>query len=106
MAAKGSNAKSVIIQKLKDVFGKDYIGEFNSKHYIWSDDGGEKVQIAISLTCPKTQVEVVNTKDIFSDGFDFENTEPAVAAPTSFEPAQITQEEQDNLATIMARLGL
>ena len=106
MAAKGSKAKELIIQKLKEVFGNDYIGEFNSKHYVWMDDGGEKVQIAISLTCPKVQVESVNTTNIFSDGFDFENTEPAVATPTSFEPAQITQEEQDNLATIMARLGL
>lgn len=104
--AKGTIAKEHVVQKLKESFSQDYIGCFSNKHYIWVDDGGDRVQIAVSLTCPKTQVEAVNPRDIFSDGIDFENTEPAVVAPASFEPAQITQEEQDNLATLMARLGL
>ena len=40
----------------------------------------------------------------FSGGLDFE-AEPVVVQ-TKFEPAEITQEEKDTLAEMMARLGL
>ena len=55
---RGSIAKEKVIQKLKDTFGSDYIGEDNKKYYVWEDDGGERVQIAIALTCPKNMIEV------------------------------------------------
>lgn len=41
--AKGQVAKELVKEKLIQTFGKDYIGEFDKKHYIWADDGGEKV---------------------------------------------------------------
>ena len=41
------------ITKLKEAFGENYIAEVDKKHYVWADDAGERVQIAISLTCPK-----------------------------------------------------
>lgn len=57
MAAKGSVAKVNIAEKLATAFGEDYIGEVDKKHYIWADDGGERVQIAIAMTCPKVFIE-------------------------------------------------
>lgn len=66
-------------------------------------EDGEKIQVAISLTCPKTPVSVVaNT----SGSLDFENMGPAVAAPETFVPAEITDEERATVAELMARLGL
>ena len=102
--AKGTQAKQEIVQKLKTLFGDDYIGENANKHYVWANDGGEKVQIAISLTCPKIPIGTVDMSSAFGDGMDFEAT--PIVAQTTFTPAEITQEEKDNLADLMARLGL
>lgn len=102
--AKGTIAKTKIAEKIKNLYGTDYVGEANGKHYIYENDGGEKVQIAISLTCPKTPIGTVDMSSAFGDGMDFEAT--PVVAQTTFIPAEITQEEKDNLADLMERLGL
>ncbi len=102
--AKGQVAKEQVAKKLQEVFGADWIGEENKKYYVWANDGGEKVQIAISLTCPKNPIGTVDVSSAFGDGIDFEAA-PIVVQTTSA-PAEITQEEQDNLAEMMAKLGL
>jgi hypothetical protein len=102
--AKGAVAKQNVVTKLKEVFGENYIGENANKHYVWADDGGEKVQIAISLTCPKNPIGAVDMSSAFGGGLDFE-AEP-VLVQTKFEPAEITPEETKNLADLMASLGL
>ena len=102
--AKGSIAKVKIAEKIKNLYGADYVGESGGKYYVYENDGGEKVQIAISLTCPKNPIGTVDMSSAFSGGLDFE-AEPVVVQ-TKFEPAEITQEEKDTLAEMMARLGL
>ena len=102
--AKGTIAKQTIANKIKEIFDADYVGESAGKHYVWVSDGGEKVQIAISMTCPKNPIGTVDMSSAFGDGMDFDAA--PVVAQTKFEPAEITQEEVDNLATMMARLGL
>lgn len=102
--ARGAIAKQKIADKIKEVFGVDYVGESGGKHYVWQNDGGEKVQIAISLTCPKNPIGTVDMSSAFGDGLDFE-AEPIVTQ-TKFEPAEITPEETQTLAELMARLGL
>lgn len=99
--AKGQEAKDNLIKKiLNGTAGSDYIGEYDKKHYFWSSEKGEQIQVAISLTCPKNQVSVVNTD---SDEIDFENIQ---AQPTTFTPAEITQEEKDKVKELMDKLGL
>lgn len=102
--AKGSIAKQNIIKKIQKVFGEDFVGEFNNKYYVWESDGGERVQIAISLTCPKNPLGEVTGGMVFGDGIDFAAT--PIAATVTAPSAEITQEEKDNIAEIMARLGL
>ena len=102
--AKGSQAKIFVGNKLKEIFKEDYIGELNGKHYIYAKDGGEKVQLAISLTCPKTPICTVDVNAAFGDGIDFEAA--PVVAQTNFEPAEITPEETQNIADLMRKLGL
>ena len=102
--ARGTTAKANIAQKLETLFGADYIGESGGKYYVWQDDGGERVQIAISLTCPKNPIGTVDMSNAFGDGIDFEAA--PVIAQTKFEPAEITKEEVDNLAIMMQKLGL
>ena len=104
MAAKGSVAKAKVAEKLKTLFGNDYVGESGGKHYVYENDGGERVQIAISLTCPKNPLGEITGGVVFGDGIDFAAT--PIAATVTAPSAEITQEEKDNIAEIMARLGL
>lgn len=108
MAAKGTVAKQNVVKKLQEVFGADFVGEYDKKVYVWANDGGEKVQIAIAMTCPKTPVGAVNPSTLdFGGDLDFENMGTATTvAQTSFEPAEITEEEKQTVADLMAKLGL
>lgn len=103
--AKGNIAKEKVTKIIADAFGADYIGEFEKKLYVWADDGGNRVQVSIALTCPKVYrgvEETATTEMNFDDDVD---TSAAVDKET-FKPADITQEEQDTLAALMAKLGL
>ena len=102
--AKGTNAKNAVINKIAMAFGTDYIGEIDKKVYVWADDGGEKVQIAIALTCPKNPVETGGVFTAPVSGWDFSDNVVTASAPVS--KAEITPEEQARIADMMSRLGL
>lgn len=107
---KGAVAKENVEKKIAAAFGENYIGTFDKKIYVMANDGGEMCQIAISLTCPKTPIA---TSGFATSGdYDFSDTStPAVTtvASTVVEPknqVEITQEEQQNLADLLAKFGL
>lgn len=101
--AKGQIAKDKAIEKIAQAFGRDWIGVYDKKAYVWSEENGEKVQIAIALTCPKVPVGAVDTG---SNALDFENMGATIAAPTEFKPAEISDDERKNINDLMAALGL
>lgn len=70
MAVKGAKTKAEMVEKFAKLFGKDWIGEYNGKYYVWAMENGEKIQIAITLTCPKNLVETVSNSAQGKD-FDF-----------------------------------
>lgn len=100
--AKGQIAKQKATEIIAKAFGDNYIGEFDRKLYIWANDGAEKVQIAIALTCPKVYRGIEETSPT---ALNFDDDDDANSS-TSFKPAEISQEEQDTLAEMMAKLGL
>lgn len=100
--ARGSVAKQNVGKIFASAFGKDYIGEVGSKHYVWANDGGERVQIAIALTCPKTFVEAPGEEDMGDHDW---SQDPIVTKAVTLKP-EITKEEMDKVADLMARLGL
>lgn len=103
--AKGAVAKQNVVNKLQAAFGADYIGEYDKKWYVWSQENGERVQIAISLTCPKVPVEVANAP--VTGDFNFEDDAPnVVVAAGGFQPAEITDDERDKVRDLMKVLGL
>lgn len=104
--ARGSVAKERVEKKIATAFGEDWIGIYDKKLYVWANDGGERVQIAISLTCPKNPIEV--NKEVDTDGdWDFSDDGPKmIVAVNPTAPAEITEEEVDNLKKLMERLGL
>lgn len=106
--AKGANAKIVVANKLAEAFGADYIGEVDKKYYVWADDGGEKVQIAIAMTCPKVNVECGNAPtpvENANEDWDFSG-DGTPGTPSTFTPAEVTEEEQQKISDLMAKLGL
>ena len=108
--ARGAIAKEVVEKKIAAAFGNDFIGIFDKKIYVKANDGGETVQIAISLTCPKTPVGGENGKIDFNkepgDKLDFTNMSAAAVSPDTFKPAEDTEEEIRTVKELMERLGL
>ena len=100
MAARGATAKVNIENKIREAFGSDFIGVYDKKIYLTADDGGEKVQIALSMTCPKVPVGQVE------NGLDFDNMPDAPTEGTEFKPAEITEEETANIRKMLEELGL
>ena len=103
--AKGNEAKRNLINKLIAAVGPAaYLGEYDKKYYFWSEENGEQIQVAVTMTCPKNPVAVIDTS---SDGeLDFENMGKTEVRPTTFEPVEITQEEKNKIAELMEKLGL
>ena len=101
MAAKGTNAKIEVENKIREAFGADFVGNVDKKLYVWANDGTEKVQICLSMTCPKVPVGV-NSEE---GGIDFDNM-PAGGSATEFKPAEITNEETENIRKLLSELGL
>lgn len=108
MAVKGANAKIQVENLIKEAFGANFAGVADRKLYVWADDGGEKVQIAITLTCPKINVDFGDnaggfieagpaTGDVGSYAGKRITTEPII---------EMTPEEEANIQTLLEKLGL
>ena len=106
--AKGTLAKENDVKKIASAFGASFIGEFDKKIYVMADDGGEQVQIAISLTCPKNPIQIDTNVTIDDGDWDFSDTPKTVTAVpvAAAAPAEITDKEKENLAALMEKLGL
>lgn len=104
--ARGTIAKERVEKKIAEAFGEDWIGIHDKKLYIWANDGGERVQIAISLTCPKTPIQVENGNTDANGDWDFSDTPKMNVAVSAAEPAEITEEEVENLQKLLEKLGL
>lgn len=104
--AKGAIAKQNVINIIQQAFGEDYIGVVDKKVYVWAEEDGAKVQIALSLTCPKVQVDAPAPagSNVTADGWDFDST--PITEPSPHQKAEVTAEEQANIAEMMKRLGL
>ena len=104
--AKGASAKVEVQKKIAQAFGNNYIGEYDKKIYVWANDGGETVQIAISLTCPKVPVEI-SAAPVVTGDFNFEDDTPnVVVAAGAYQPAEISVEERARVNDLMKMLDL
>ena len=103
--AKGAIAKQNVIKKIQEIFGADFIGEYDKKIYVWTTENGERIQIALSLTCPKVPVAISDNPT--TGDFNFEDDAPnVVVAAGAYQPAEITKEERERVNDLMKRLGL
>lgn len=98
---KGQIAKDNVINKIAAAFGKDYIGLVDKKVYVWSEEDGEKVQVCLSLTCPKNPVGVGGEEN----GMNF-GTPTVSNTPDIYNPAEISDKEMENVRNLIKELGL
>lgn len=106
--AKNDDFKQNVMDKIIAAFGKDVVGIYDKKLYVFATVGEEKTQVAISLTVPKTQVEVVGTqtKTAAPGMIDFEEESSPILGVRNFTPAEYSQSERDTVAELMKELGL
>ena len=100
--AKGMIAKLAVEDKLREVFGKDFIGvdPATKKIYVQAEEDGEMIQVAIALTCPKTPFAAggATANDSFATG--------NFGEPDVYKPAELTNDELDNVRKMIKELGL
>lgn len=98
--AKGSAVKAYVEDKIRNAFGKDFIGvdPSSKKIYVQGPEDGEMLQVAISLTCPKTPFNASGDGDGFPVG-DFRE-------PTQYQPAELKEDELANVRKMLMELGL
>lgn len=101
--AKGAEAKEYVARKLKEAFGEDYVGEVDKKYYVWSRENGQRMQIAIAMTCPKVPIGEVPTE---SGDFDWEGSSVTNEPVTKHNPVEIDDDERARVAELMKKLGL
>lgn len=55
LIARGAEAKNYVENKIREIFGKDFVGVDPStkKIYVNGYENGEAIQISLTLTCPK-----------------------------------------------------
>lgn len=104
--AKGAAAKESVINVIKQAFGEKYVGDDGKKFYVWGEENGEPMQVAIALTCPKVPYGVDATPVgavKVGNGFDWSvGSQDHMPAATN----EITEEEKANVERLMASLGL
>ena len=93
--AKGSIAKENLIKRFKAAVGDAFIGESDKKFYFWSEENGERVQVALALTVPKVPL-AAESGDL---NFDDDEAPAAIAKP-------MTAGEQETFDRLMKDLGL
>lgn len=109
MAVKGALAKQLLINKIMAALQDEYIGTDGSKYYFALPEGGTKVQVAISMTCPKAEFDPASgEKKKKDEGIDFTAFAEAPVKPIgSTKPPRIEpeQEELENKKKLLSALG-
>ena len=95
--AKGSIAKENLIKRFVTAVGEDFICEKDKKFYFWSTENGERVQVAVSMTVPKTPIECT------APGGDLNFDNDSIPEVVTVE---MNRDEKETLDRLMAELGL
>ena len=94
MAIRGTAAKDYVTKKIQEAFGPAFLGIVDKKLYISVKENGENLQVAISLTCPKENLE-----------FDFapavETGEATASQNGVAASAQFTKKEKETIEELM-----
>ena len=99
--AKGALAKADVTKKILSMFDNAF--EYGKEIRIPMTENGELVQIKVTLTCAKENVEC--GADTALPG-EFPTPVNAAPTPVNTAPVQPTAEEKQNVANLLRSLGL
>ena len=108
MAAKGTQSKYVVFSKLKEVFPNSFWEEDGKILRVPLDENGTRVEIKVTLTAAKTNMGGNEPESAFGSVSTSVPT-PSVEIPnmpTPIESTEPSQEEKENVAKLIASLGL
>lgn len=99
MAARGTESKTVVFNKLQEVFPNAFWEDPNKILRIPLVENGSSIEIKVTLTA---------AKNILGDGgvpsaFDTSTSDKPAAEPA---PAPLSEEEKENVAKMLAALNL
>ena len=92
--ARGAESKAQVLAKILETF--DGAFEYGKELRIPMEENGERVEIKIALTCAKTNV----------GGGDQVESNMEQAPPIVEAASAPSEEEKQNIATLMERLGI
>lgn len=103
MAARGSIAKENIKNTLIETFGDKFLGEVGGKLFVLSQENGQDIQIAISLTCPKVGIDlgVAPYENDFVDGFNSD-----IKLSSGNTGIEFTKAEEETIQELIRKLNL
>lgn len=96
MAAKGTESKCIIFNKLKEIYPNSFWEDENKILRIPMNEGGTPIEIKVTLTA---------AKNILGNG-TVESAFPTASEPVVEKPVEMTEEEKENVATLLASLNL
>lgn len=93
---RGTESKSVIFNKLKEIYPNSFWEDENKILRIPMSENGTPIEIKITLTA---------AKNILGSGA-VESAFPTASEPVVEKPVEMTEEEKENVATLLASLNL
>ena len=107
--AKGQTAKIEVENIIRNAFGKNFLGVMDKKLYVLADDGGgEMINVAISMTCPKVPFSVeLHGDNVILTSIDGDFTATGnFGQPDVFQPAEISTAEMENVHKLIKEFNL
>ena len=101
--ARGAQAKSDVMQKILETFSGSFKYNDGKEIRVPVMEGGELVQIKITCTCAKENVEM--GADAAMPG-DFPAPKMTAPTPERTEPVTVSNEEKQKVADLLKSLGL
>lgn len=96
MAARGTESKSVIFNKLKEIYPNAFWEDEGKILRIPMNEGGNPIEVKVTLTA---------AKNILGSGV-VESAFPATSETIIESPVEMTTEEKEKVATLLASLDL
>lgn len=96
MAAKGTESKGIVFGKLQEVYPNAFWEDEGKILRIPMTEGGNLVEIKVTLTAAKNLL----------GGTEMPSAFEAAPAPAQAPQVQMTEEEKDNVAKLLASLNM
>ena len=96
MAAKGTESKGIVFGKLQEVYPNAFWEDEGKILRIPMTEGGNLVEIKVTLTAAKNLL----------GGTEMPSAFEAAPAPAQIPQVQMTEEEKDNVAKLLASLNM